>query len=282
MRSFPGLRSAAGLALLLAAAWLPGCAGPRYERDTFYESGDTEIVLRTRTDAPVRYDHPASVSSVRMAHILASLDVRFEDQEKKNARTPAIPVELVYPVGELVSRALAAAKPEQEILVMAQRRERTLKLFTERRLTSFIVFMEDGQLHIHFGHVDWPMPKNPNERVREPRLDKELMEFKVLPGKSIVPVGRQEVAVDWRDPGFRRADSIRLGPGGAVTRRTVLMEEPEAEAPEAPPGDVIDLSTLTPDALRKLADLEDERRRGEIDEAEYLARRREILEQGTR
>ncbi len=107
-----------------------------------------------------------------------------------------------------------------------------------------------------------------------------FQDFKVLRSRSITPIAPQAVAVDWRDSSFRRADAIRLGPGGQVKRRTVLLEEPEDEAPEeeTPPSeDTIDLSTVSPDALRELADLEEERRRGAIGEAEYQARRRKIL-----
>ena len=270
-------RLAPRLALLAAAAVLAGC-GPRYVRETFYENRDIEIVFRARSDVPGSYEHPAQISSVRMAHILASMDVRFEEQQRKNARAPAVPVELVYPVGDLLAKAFAKAKPEQEIVVMAQRRARTMKLFTERLLTSFIVYMKNDQLFFKIHHVDFPMPKNPNERVREPRWDKEAMDFKVVPSKNIIVAGRQVVAVEWRDPSFRKGDAIRLGRGGKVERRTILLEEPEELVPdETPAGEAVDLSTLSPDALRALADLEEARRKGAIDEAEYVARRRQIL-----
>jgi hypothetical protein len=272
---------AAALALAAAPAWLAGC-GARYVRDTIHEGRDIQIVLRSKSGQNPGYDHPATISAIRITHILASLDVRFEDQEKKNARTPAIPVELVYELGELLSQALQKADSTQEIVVMAQRRERTLKLFTEKRLTSFVVQLKNDQLLIHLSRIDWPMPKNPNERVREPEPGKELMKFRVLPGKSIVPVAPQSVAVDWRDDAFRRADAIRLAPGGRVERRTILLEEPPEQAPSAAPGSAVDLSTLSPEALRELADLEEQRRSGAVGEAEYLARRRQILERGQR
>jgi len=264
-------------ALAAAALALSGC-GPRYVRDTVYENRDVQIILRGRSGENPGYGHPATISAIRLTHILASLDVRFDDQEKKNARAPAIPVELVYELGELVSQALAKAGPSQEVVVMARRRERTLKLFTEIRLTSFVVQLKNDQLHVHLSRIDWPLPKNPNERVREPEPGKELMKFRVLPGKSIVPVGPQSVAVDWRDDVFRRADAIRLAPGGRVERRTILLEEPPEQAPSAASGSAVDLSTLGPEALRELADLEEQRRSGAVGEAEYMARRRQILE----
>lgn len=269
-------RLASAVALLAACTVLAGC-GPKYVRDTYHESRDIEIVLRGRTDQDPGFEHPATVSAVRMSHILASLDVRFGDQEKKNARTAVVPVEAVYPLGELVSGALSKAKPNQEVVVSAQIRSRKLKVFTEKRLTSFIVYMKNDQLVFHIARVGFPVPKNPNERIREPKPGSEYQDFKVVRSRSIVPIAKQTVAVEWRDAAFRKADAIRLGPGGRVKRRTMLLEEPEEQAPEEAPSDTVNLSNLTPEALRRLADLEEERRRGAIGEAEYQARRREIL-----
>jgi len=278
-------RLAPPLALLAAGLALSGCFGPRYVRETYYENRDVTVTLRARSDKKVVYDHPAQISAVRMSHILASLDVRFADQEEKNARSPVVPLEAIYPLGELVSGALAKATPEQEVVVSAQIRERKLKVFTEKTLTQFVVFMKDDQLVFQIAHVNFEVSKNPHDRIPEPKPGEEYQDFKVLRGKSIVPTGRQTVAVDWRDPDFRKADSIRIGRGGQLKRRTVLMEETIEEAPEDAPGvteDSVDLGALTPEALRALADLEEQRQRGEVDEAEYMARRREILEKGTR
>jgi len=274
-------RLSAAVIALATCVLAAGCFGPHYVRETYHEDRDIEIVLRGRSDVDPGYDHPATISAVRMSHILASLDVRFHDQEKKNARTPVVPVDVIYPLGELVSGALAKADSSQEVVVSAQIRSRKLKLFTEKRLTSFIVYVKDDRLVFHIARVGFPTPKNPNERIHEPKPGQEYQDFKVLPGKAIVPIARQAVAVAWRDPSFRKDDAIRLGPGGRVKRRTVLLEEPEAEAPRDAPGNTVDLSKLTPDALRKLADLEEERRRGDVDEAEYRSRRRRILAEGT-
>jgi len=281
------------LALLVLAAPLAasllGCFGPRYARETYHESRAVEVVLRGRTDVSPGYDHPATISSVRMAHILASLEVRFDDQEEKHARTPVVPVEAVYPLGDLVSGALAEAEPSQEVVVEATFRSRTLKIFTEKEQTALVVYLKDDTLVVHVARVGFPVPKNPNDRLREPRPGEEYQDFRVLGSDAIRPIAKQAVAVDWRDPAFRRADAIRLRPGGRVERRTILLEEPAAVAPEAgpagapaPSAEAVDLSELSPEALRRLADLEEERRRGVIDEIEYRARRREILAEGRR
>jgi len=276
---------AAGLLLAGSSLVLAGCFGPRYVRETYYENRDVTITLRARQDVAAAYDHPAQISAVRLSHILASLDVRFADQEEKNARTPVVPLEAIYPLGELVSGALAKATPDQEVVVSAQTRSRKLKIFTEKSLTQFVTYMKNDQLVFHVARVDEPVSKNPNDRITEPRLGEAYQDFKVIRSRSIVPIGPQSVAVEWRDPEFRKADAIRIGRGGEIKRRTVLMEESVEEAPDEAPGataDTLDLSKLTPDALRALADLEEERRSGLINEAEYVARRREILAAGAR
>jgi len=102
---------------------------------------------------------------------------------------------------------------------------------------------------------------------------RELMAFRVLASEGVEPTGHQSVAVYWRDDRFRNPTSVRVGPGGKVTRRTVLMEE---EAPATEPS-AAQLPT-DPASLRALADLEEARRAGELTEAEYQRKRRALLE----
>jgi hypothetical protein len=275
------------VATLAAATLVAGCFGPRYARETYFENHEIEIVLRGRTDANPGYDHPATISAVRMSHILASLDVRFREDEKKNDRTPVIPIEAVYPLGELLSGAFAKAEPNQEVVVSAKIRTRTLKIFTDKQLHSFIAYMKGDRLIIHVARVGFTLPKNPNERVREPKLGSEYQDFRVLPGPAIHPVAKQVVSVEWRDDYFRKANALRLGPGGRVKRRTILLEEPAEEAPEASleepaEEEAVTLPDLSPEALRALADLEEERRRGRISEADYQQRRDAILREAAR
>jgi hypothetical protein len=82
--------------------------------------------------------------------------------------------------------------------------------------------------------------------------------------------------VHWRDAHFRRPTTVHVGPSGKVSRRTVLMEE-ETPAEAVAPADT-EAMPSDPESLRALADLEESRRAGELTEAEYLRRKREILE----
>ncbi len=265
------------LGLVLASA---GC-GPRYARVPLQEDDDTKVLLRAelRDGKPLDrgFRHPATISGVRLAHLLAQIDVRVDTgDEKPSERQPAIPTDLVYPLGEALSNAFAKADPSQEIVVQALRRERRLGLFTQAFATSFVAFVgEDDLLHLQLSRIDWPVPKGGEEELREPVAGREVMAFRVLASEGVDPTGRQSVAVHWQDERFRNPTTVRVGPGGKMTRRTVLMEE---EAPAAEPEPAGVALPTDPDALRALADLEEARRAGVVTEAEYQRQRRALLQ----
>ena len=231
--------------------------------------------LRDGTAVSRGFHQPATISGVRIAHVLAEIDVRMGSDDGNSERRGAIPVELLYPLGEQLSAALAKANPDQEIVVQAQRTERKLGLFTETFVTSLLAFVGPYDLlHIQLSRLDWPVPKGSDDELREPVAGQEVMAFRVLAAEGIEPTGQQSVAVHWRDERFRNPSAVQIGPGGKVSRRTVLMED---EGPSAPEPAATPLPT-DPEALRALADLEEARRSGAITEAEYQRRRRELLE----
>jgi hypothetical protein len=275
------LRASLAVSLCGAALWLGFGCGTRYARVPVHADDLTQVVLRAelRDGRPVArgFAHPATISGVRLSHVLAQLDVRVDQgDEGVSERRPAIHTDLVYPLGELLSQALAKADANQEVVVQALRQERRLGLFTQSYVTSFVAWVAaDGLLYLSLSRLDWPVPKGEEEQPREPVVGREVMAFRALASEGVDPVAHQTVAVDWRDDRFRRPTSVHVGPSG-VSRRTVLMEEeapPEAgpaASPQAMPSD--------PEALRALADLEESRRAGELTEAEYLRRKRAILE----
>lgn len=262
------------LILVLAAT----ACGPRYTRVTIQDSGGLTVQLRAEVREGEAVDqgfaHPAIISRARITNILSRIEVRLEDEEEA-ARKPAIPAELLFDLGDLVSTALARADPSQEVVVKAIRQERRFGIFTQNYLTSFVGYVREDQLYLHLSRVDDPLPKDSGDKVPEPWPGREAMSFKVLPTSGIVPVGSQAVSVAWRDPVFRAPGQVRVGPGGRVFRREILFESPEEEkAEEAPPETT---GRLSPETLRALADLEERRLRGEISEAAYQQRRRSIL-----
>src|SRR5262245_14338479 len=149
-----------GGGLLLAST---GC-GTRYARVPVSDDGSIKVVLRAelRDGQPVDrgFKHPATISGVRIAHVLAQIDVRMDVADgEKSERRGAFPVELVYPLGDQLSAALAKADPSQEVVVQALRTERKLGLFTQSFATSFLAWVgPDELLHLELSLLDWPVP----------------------------------------------------------------------------------------------------------------------------
>lgn len=262
--------------LALLAVTASGC-GPRYARVTLRDHSDVKVQLRSQKQGREMLDrgfaHPATISGVRIANILSRIDVRL-DGDREMVRKPAMPTELLYELGDAISDALKQADSSQEIVVWAIRRERRLTIFTQEYLTSFVVYVQGDDLYVHLSRVDYGIPKNGTQGVPDPWPGLEVMRFKVVPGDGIVPVGDQVISASWRSPAFRSASHLRLGTGGSLKRRQILMESP-AEPPEPAPPEAT--GELAPSTLRALADLEESRRSGAISEAEYEARRSSIL-----
>jgi hypothetical protein len=279
------LRCANAITLALLAAVAVASSGciTRTLRNTVFENASMRIVLRSQSKGgnPIErgYEHPAAIAPVRMAHILSRIDVRTE--VKKGAqRSPAIPTEMLYSLADQLVKAFAEADSSQEIVVFSIRRTKRFGVFDRRYLTSFVTYMSNDQLYVHLSRTDWEIPKSgKTERLPEPRVGDYVMKFRVVPSKGMTQVDGQSVAVDWRDPVFKKPTRTRVTPSGKVIRRTILMESPEEET--AAPGEEPEYrrlpENLSSDTLRALADLEDQRHRGEISEAEYERLRRQTI-----
>ncbi|MDJ0868190.1 MAG: SHOCT domain-containing protein [Myxococcota bacterium] len=275
----PALRTA-GLALLLLVALATGCA--RAVRTPVYDDNHVRVFLRhqTRGGEPVDrgFEHPVTIAPVRIVNILARIDVRGRKDDE--GRRAAIPTSVIYAIGDGVSEALKAADSSQEIVVMAKDRRKTHYIFTNDYLTSMVIWVEGDRFFTHLGVLDEPLSRNPRDKVPEPWADDVRNEYRAVTTEGVVALGPQTVAAIWRDPAFGNLGAIRVRPGGRVVRRTILLESGEQalegemagdEAPLIPP------SSLSPEALRALADLEELRRNGDISEAEYHSQRRAIM-----
>jgi hypothetical protein len=276
------MRHAALAAALAALALLATACGPRYARIPVYDQDGITVTLRSviRKGEPVPrgFDHPAVISSIRMAHVLARIDVRIGSKDG-GERVPAFPTVSLYKVGEEVSRAFAKATPDQEVVVQAVRVEKNLGIFHRKYLTSFVAWMQGDDLVIHLSRVEWDVPKDKEDEIPEPYADREVQDFKVLAAEGLVPMGRQQVAIDWRNPAFREPTDVRVGAGGKLLRRTVLMEsEAPAEGAQEPEPKEIP-ADIPAETLRALADLQEQRARGEISETTFHQRRRDLLRQ---
>lgn len=268
---------------LLACAWLLAGCGPKLEVRDVYESEDGNVSVKLRRlvqggePIPWGYDHPVTISDVRMAHILAEISNR----NAEGALQPAIRSPQVYPLAEGISKALAVASPNDEVVALAYSRERRFGIFTYDLATAFRVTMQEPMLNIDFFDIEVEVEKNPRERgTRSYELPEELPEkqpvFALEPTKLQVARGARGLAFDWRNPFYSRPVSLTLR-GGRLQRRTILMEvEPEELAPATQEGYTSPI--LRNAQLDALDRLDAERRKGLVSEEEFQRRRRLILE----
>jgi len=274
-----GARTAGAAALLATALLTSGCL-TRTVRTPVFDENAVEVFLRgeERVGSPVErhYSHPATIAPVRLTNMLARIDVRKDDEKD---RKPAIPTALLYPLGEGISRALAKADPNQEVVAMAQERKRSMAVFTQDYLTSLIVWVEGDKVFIKLGNLDTPLSSGPNDKPKEPQRDDIKSKIRAVPSDGISVENVQLVSANWRDPIFKDAGVLHVRAGGQVVRRTVLMDSGEESTipPDPTEGAPVPPQGLSPEALRALADLEEERRRGQVTEADYQSRRRQIL-----
>ncbi|MFQ5415465.1 MAG: hypothetical protein ACE5FL_00305 [Myxococcota bacterium] len=277
-------RSRALSAILVSAiaAATAGCI-TRSVRQTFFEDSTTRILLRSEEKGGESIDrgyaHPIHIAPVRLAHILSRLEVRTGD-EKHAQRSPAIPTQALYSIADQLAEALEAVDSSQEIAVLYIEREKRWGVFDRRFLTSFVLYARDDSLYIHLSRIRWEIEKKgKTERLPEPRVGDYVMKFRVIPSQAMTRIDGQSVVVDWRDPIFKRPTRVRIDRSGKVYRKTILMESPleETEQLETDPDFERLPENLSSKALRDLADLEDERHRGDISEAEYYTRRRAII-----
>ena len=273
--------SAAISVLLCAPILVSGCLTRHVQQDV-YKDRRIEVFLRL-DKRPIRvvekgYDHPASISAIRLAHILSRLDIRKSVDDGRR-RTPAIPTQLLYSLADGVSRALAKAGENQEVVAIAIRVERTLKILDQDYLTSFVAYVRGDQLFIHLSRSDWAVPDQRKNRagLPQPRRGEHPMRFKLFGGTGMTLVDKQSVAIHWRDPVFKRPTRTKLLPTGEVRRKTILLESPEPEDEEVE-GSAKLPTGLSAAQLRALADLEEDREAGRISEAKYRAQQREIVD----
>ncbi len=274
-----------------------GCATRTIRNPVFHE-GPINLELRhteTRGEPLDRdYEHPLEISSARLANLLSRMQIR-DKQDGVSSRGPAIEPSLLFGIAKGVSVALAQANSSQEITVVAVHREMNLGIFDRKFLTSFIAYAKDDELVVHFSRVRWAMPKsnraNQQKRLPQPQIGEHPMNFRVVGADGIRRLGDQSVALDLGDAATPESRvGMSGGRAGTIVRRAVLVQSAGAsgpavlvplasdsppEAAAAEPGAIP--PRTSPETLRALADLEEARLEGRIPQAEYRARRSELL-----
>ena len=261
-------------ALVLAATTQTGCM-TRSVREVVWDDGHGKILLRSQkqgiTTIARGFDHPVTIAPVRMTHILSRIDMRREE----GRREPAIPTDLLYPLGEEINKALSLASPDQEVVVQAVRHSKRMGIFDRWYLTSLLLFVKDDLLYIQVSRIDWEIQPRRQDRLPEAHTGEYPQSHRLMPDKAMTLADHQTLAVEWKAPIFKKPTRTRRTVSGKLLRREVLMESLEDDTFFEPTPSITD--PLTPEQLRALADLEEARRDGNVTEAEYTARKGQIL-----
>ncbi len=269
-------------ALLCAVLTLPPGCTTRAVKETLFERKGVTVFLRDYRQGfqviEKNFQHPVRISAQRLLHILGAIDIRGREEELVGVRAAFDPKELPV-VAESLAAGLKAAGPDQEIAVMSIRKQVQHMIFDRKHLTSFVAYVQNDLLYLHFSRVDWKISERTKKTAMpEPRLNEHPMKFQVIPSQGMYAEGIYAVSVEWQDPVFRKPlRSVSADEGRR--ERTILMEEPDlpqGRRRNPLPSEL--LPYLTPAQLRELADLEEARQQGRLTEGHYRRERQRILE----
>lgn len=268
------------LALLVLCAVFSGCATRQVITPVYTKKG-TEVELRGQMQGsqPVDrgYAHPASISPQRLMSILATVELRGDTgkKEDRQALRGIVTSDTIKLIATGMSEAFAEADSSQQVVVKSVRKTRRFGVFTRQFYTAFTAYLEGDYFYIHISHLEREVDTVKKDKLPQPWPGEASDEFRVVPGKSMHAVGPYALAVRWRDPRFAKlAPSLDTQ---GVRTRTILLDSPvpKDEAGAALPSELSD--QLSPETLRALADLEEERRLGLVTEDAYRFRRDELL-----
>ena len=258
-----------------------GCV-TRNVRDSVVQNHLIEVDLVRRvkgfTTEKRDYEHPTIIAAARLQNILGALEIEVRD-DGAMIRQPAIAREILSKAAEGLSQGLGEAGPDQMVEVRAIRKQMRLGVFHRKFLTSFLAYVDDDHLYVLLRRVDWPIPQSKeNDELPHPQRNQRNMDFRVIAGEPIYFAGVQDLEIDWRHEAFRDPFQLPGSTGGERKRREVLesMPVPRDEIRRGAQGE-LSVDQLSPEKLRALADLEEERRAGRITETDYQRAKRDLL-----
>jgi len=267
---------------LLIGVSLAGCA-TRTVRHSVIKRHAIEVDLVRQvagfTVEKQGHEHPAIISTQRLSNILAAIEVETPAPGEGTIRQPAFAADMIEKTAEGLAQALAEASPDEEVGVKVIRTQARLGIFSKKYLTTFLAYVDKGQLYLLLRRVDWPIKESDEKKAwPEPIKNRKVMNFRVVSGPPIYFAGVQDLEIDWQSDVFRAAFRLPGSTKGEKRRREVISSSPvPREELESGSDGGPNLGDLTSDQLRALADLEDDRREGRITELDYQRERRQLL-----
>ncbi len=231
------------LVLLCLVLALPGCATRTVQQKVVDEYGLT-VKLRSHAKlfgetSPRGFDQPSVISAARLALILGAIEI--DERESKDSTTrerrPAVPTRVLKQVARGLSLALAEASPDQEVVVLAVRKQAQHGIFNRKFLTSFVSYLKQDQIYFFFSRVDWPLDsKRAGDRLPEPHANEEVMPINTVGNATFKKVGSQGVRVDWQSPRFDPPAPAATSAASTAPPPDPTTAPPPATAPAAPPN----------------------------------------------
>ena len=269
---------------ILVGSLLGGCV-TRSVRTPIIDRVGIQVALVRQvkgfTTQPRGYEHPSIISVERMAHILNAIEVETSGKGVGTVRQPAFHPDIVERTAQAVAEALAEAGPDQDIAIQVVRKEMRLGVFNKKFLTSFLAYLKEGYLYLLLRRVDWLVPQSDLDgSLPKPRRDYSPMKFRVVAGEHLFYAGPQALEIDWQNPIFRAAYRLPGSTRGTTRRREIIDRSPIPQDEQNAATDrenSVAIDELTPDQLRALADLEEDRREGRITELAYQRAKRQLL-----
>ena len=140
--------------------------------------------------------------------------------------------------------------------------------------------MKDGFLYLQLHRADWEIPQAKEDKpLPEPIRDTRPMDYRVVSGEFLYFAGPQTLEIAWNNDVFRsdyHAARLDRAARSAAARSCSSPRFPRPSE-RRPTATDVSIDALTPEQLRALADLEDDRRAGRVTEQAYQRARRELL-----
>ena len=267
---------------------------------------------------PLGYNQPVTISAQRLANILGGIqvDIRKSDSSTVRERRSALSAKMLLSISKSLPEAFAKASPNQQIIVMALRKQMQKGIFNRKYLTSFTTYVQGEDLYVFFSRIEWQIDETKkNVQIPQPWPGKRVMPFDTVATPGYELVGTQGVRVKWKRSQFGPTIADAATPTkpavvpAAVIPATVAPAAtepaPETTAPPTPapatttapvneaaaatgaaasttaPTPARDpLQGLTPADLRDLASLEEAYQAGRMDREQYERERARILNRG--
>ena len=170
--------------LTVALLGLTGCV-THSVTESVVDHYDLDIKLRGQKQwfgdyKPLGYSQPVTLSSERLANILSGIevDIRKSKNSSVRERRNAISAKMLLSITKSLPKAFAEASPNQQIIVMALRKQMQKGVFNRKFLTSFTTYVKGDDLYVFFSRIEWQIDESSkNSKIPQPWPGEVVMPF---------------------------------------------------------------------------------------------------------